>query len=187
MLKQTAIILTTFLFASCWDFYKRPVPEPPSQTKVLGYKPVYSYDSSLLRPQLLGPQAIKYPGKIYVKDNLIFQNDLGNGIHIIDNNDPASAKRVGFIRLLGNTEMSIKGNYIYANSYADLVVIDITDWQNIVEVKRVKQAFSQGNAAQFYRYIPLPEHGVYYECSYNMGIQTGWTKDSIYNYNCYYP
>ena len=187
MLKQSAFILTICLLTSCWGIYKQPVPEPLSEAKVLGYKPVYTTDSSLLQTQLLGPQVIKYPGKIYVKDKLIFQNEFGNGIHIIDNTDPATAKKIAFIRLLGNTEMSIKGNFIYANSYADLVVIDITDWRNIVEVKRVRQAFSHGNGAQFYRYIPLPEHGVYYECRYNNGIQTGWIKDSVHIYSCYYP
>ena len=188
MLKQTALILLTILLSSCWGIYKRPVPEPQSAQKVPGYKPVFSNDSSLLQPKLMAVQPVEYPGKIYVKNSFIFQNELGKGIHVIDNSDPATAKKVGFIRLFGNTEMSIKGNHLYANSYMDLVVIDITDWQNIVEVKRIPHAFSQGSSAQAANYIPLPEHGVYYECSYSFTgqIQTGWIKDSVYTYNCYY-
>ena len=187
MLKQTALCLLVLLLSSCWGIYNRP-SEPTVETKVLGYKPVYSNDSSLLQLQVLSPQQVKYPGKIYVKGTLIFQNELGRGIHVIDNADPSTAKKIGFIRLLGNTEMSIKGNHLYANSYSDLVTIDISDWQNVIEVKRVRQAFSQGNSAHSFNFIPLPERGVYYECSYNVnkGIQTGWIKDSILIYNCYY-
>ena len=136
----------------------------------------------------MASQPVQYPGKIYVKGTLIFQNELGNGIHIIDNADPTIAKRIGYIRLLGNTEMSIKGNFLYANSYADLVIIDVSDWQNPVLVKRLKNAFYQGMTAQTYSFIPLPEHKVYYECpNFYAGIQTGWIKDSVNNYYCYYP
>ena len=187
MLKQTALYLTVLLLTSCWGIYKRPLPDP-FDSKVLGYKPVYSNDSSILLPRLMTAQPVQHPGKIYVKGNLIFQNELGNGIHIIDNTDPATAKRIGYIRLLGNTEMSIKGNFLYANSFADLVIIDISDWQTPVQVKRLRNAFNQGITASVYNFIPLPEHRVHYECpNYYTGIQTGWVKDSVYNYSCYFP
>ena len=187
MLKQTALILTVCLLTSCWGIYKRPLPAPlPS--KVMGYKPVYSNDSSLLLPLVMSPQPVQNAGKIYVKGNLIFQNELGKGIHVIDNTNPATAKRIGYIRLLGNTEMSIKGNFLYANSFADLVIIDVSNWQNPVQVKRLKNAFNQGIAAGAYSFIPLPEHRVNYECpNYYTGIQTGWVKDSVFQYSCYYP
>jgi hypothetical protein len=134
------------------------------------------------------PQPVQHPGKIYVKGTLIFQNELGKGIHVIDNTDPATAKRIGYISLLGNTEMSIKENYLYANSFTDLVIIDVSDWRNPVEVKRIKKAFIQGMTASAYYFIPLPEHGVRYECpNYFTGILTGWVKDSVYSYSCYYP
>lgn len=161
---------------------------PGPDSKVLGYKPVYSTDSSMLLPLVMTPQPVHQAGKIYVKGSLIFQNELGNGIHIIDNSVPAAAKRIGYIRLLGNTEMSIKGNFLYANSFVDLVIIDISNWKNPVQVKRLKNAFQQGITAGVYNFIPLPEHGVRYECpNFYAGIQTGWTKDSVWSYSCYYP
>jgi hypothetical protein len=180
MQKLIAFSIFIIFLASCWDF-RKPY-KPPG--KVLGYKPVFSDDSSLLSVKALGPQPVKYPAKIYVKDNLIFQNDLGYGIHVIDNRDPSSASRVGFLQLRGNSEMSIKGNYLYANSFTDLVVIDITNWQNPIEVKRIHNAFSPGNSISYF--IPLPEHNVYYDCNYFGKIQTGWVKDSVYQ-TCYNP
>jgi hypothetical protein len=189
MLKQTALYLSILFLTSCWGIYRqRPAPNPEPDRKVLGYKPVYSNDSSLLLPRVMPVQPVNEAGKIYVKGNLIFQNELGDGIHVIDNSDPAAAKRIGYIRLLGNTEMSIKGNFLYANSFADLVIIDISNWQNPVQVKRLKYAFQQGATAGRYNFIPLPERGVHYECpNFYFGIQTGWKKDSVWNYGCYYP
>jgi hypothetical protein len=181
-----AFLLLTVVLSSCWDLGRRPNKNP---RKVLGYKPVYSTDPSLLRVQAMGPQAVQFAGKIYVKNNLIFQNDLGYGIHVIDNTNPASATRIGFIRVIGNTEMSIKGNYLYVNSFTDLVVVDVSDWQNVTEVKRIQQAFSQAGGTR--NFIPLPEHRVYYECAGLINntnqFQTGWVRDSVSTYSCYNP
>jgi len=180
MQKLLFFLAFSVLLVSCWDFRK---PIHYRQTKVWGYKPLYTTDSSILRPQVMGPQSVKFPGKIYAKGTLLFQNDLGYGIHVIDNANPAQASRIGFIKLSGNSEMSIKGNFLYANSYTDLVVIDISNWQNITEVKRIHNAFNGGN---MYIFIPLPEHKVFYDCSYSGGLQVGWVRDSVYQ-NCYYP
>ena len=180
-----AVTILAILLSSCWDFNTRPRTNP---RKVLGYKPVYSTDPSQFRVQSMAPQPVKVAGKIYVKDNLIYQNDIGWGVHIIDNTVPSAASRIGFIRVLGNSEMSIKGNFMYVNSFSDLVVIDISNWQNVREVKRMPQAFYAGSAG-YANFIPLPEHNVYFECPgyYNDKIQTGWVKDSVTVYNCYNP
>jgi hypothetical protein len=185
MLKQIiAFLALAVLLSACWDFRTRPQPGP---RMVMGYKPVYSTDSSQFRVLTMGPQPVKNAGKIYVKDQLIFQNDLGWGIHVINNANPSSPSPLGFIRVLGNAEMSIKGNSMFVNSFADLVVLDISDWQNVVEVKRIPQAFHLGNNNHYY--LPLPEHKVYFECPgyFNTKVQTGWVKDSVSTYNCYNP
>jgi hypothetical protein len=175
----TAALVLAVLLTSCWDFTRKPY----NPKKVLGYKPVYTNDASLVMVETLTPQPVRNAGKIYVKGSLIFQNDLGYGIHVIDNSNPATANRIGFIRVVGNSEMSIKGNYLYVNSFGDLVVVDISDWHHVNEVKRMPAAFSQG----YTNFIPLPEHKVYYECPdfFNNKYQIGWVKDSVYNYSCY--
>ena len=190
------LFLSTILLSSCWDFRNNVSPEPPviPPKKVWGYKPVFAVDSSILRVSAAGPQPVKFPAKIYVKGNLIFQNDLGSGIHVIDNTNSSAPHPIGFIKILGNSEISIKGDMLYANSFTDLVVVDVKDWQKATEVKRIKAAFNQGAQAggyPSYNFIPLPEHGVYYDCPWRFGnnmthIQTGWVRDSVYDNNCYY-
>lgn len=182
--------LIILCLSGCWGWQGKP-DRPVTFTKVLGYRPVFTTDTAMLRVQSEPPRSMKNPGKIYVRGNLLFQNDIGYGIHIIDNSIPSQARPIGFIKVNGSSEISITGNYMYVNSFNTLVVIDITDLQNVIVVQRIPDAFQQGLSAGNYQhyYIPPPEHGVYYDCSmtgYQPGmLQTGWVRDSVYNM-CYY-
>ncbi|GAB3894429.1 hypothetical protein GCM10028803_09380 [Larkinella knui] len=84
------------------------------------------------------------PGKIYTKDGFLLINEIKEGIHIIDNRNPASPKMVSFLRIPGNGDMAIRNNILYADSFMDLVAFDISDPQNIREVNRVKDVFPNG-------------------------------------------
>ena len=79
---------------------------------------------------------IERPGKIYIRGNYIFLNELDRGIHIIDNANPSAPKNIAFIDIPGNLDMAVKGNILYADFYTDLVTIDITDPLNTV-VKKI--------------------------------------------------
>ncbi|QGY45188.1 hypothetical protein GM418_16360 [Maribellus comscasis] len=81
------------------------------------------------------------PGKIYFKDGYIFINEELKGIHIIDNQDPTNPQNIGFIEVPGNVDIAIKNNILYADSYVDLVAIDISDISNPQEVNRVEDIF----------------------------------------------
>jgi hypothetical protein len=177
-------LLSLFLL-SCLPKYD-PDRRPPR--KVWGYKPVFSTDTSLLRVMADTARPVKWAGKIYAMNHLILQNELGEGIHVFDNANPAAIRNMGFIRLKGNSEMSIKGSFLYANSFTDLVIVDISNWRYPKEVRRLKNAFQQGGSVSgSYMFIPPPERNVYYECTgFGTGIQTGWEKDSILENNCFY-
>ena len=148
-------------------------------------------DTALLQVLSESPRPMKNAGKIYVRGNLIFQNDVGYGIHVIDNSIPSQARPIGFIKVNGSSELSIKDNNMYVNSFNQIVVLDVSDWQNVRVVKRIPNAFQQGLSAVGFRYyyIPPPEHGVYFDCTmfdYQPGkLQSGWVRDSVFNY-CYY-
>jgi hypothetical protein len=153
----------------------------------MGYKPVYSNDQSVLRVTTTNPREVKWAGKIYTIGQLVFQNEIGRGLHVFNYANPAHPAKAGFINILGNTELSVKGNYLYANSFTDLVVINISDWRNPVEAKRIQNAFQQGQNINYNLLIPPPEHNVNYECIDNSkGIHIGWVKDSVDSYSCYY-
>ena len=57
--------------------------------KVLGYKPIYSNDASLKKVVSDTVRAGKNAGKIYAYQNYLLQCEVGEGIHVIDNSNPA--------------------------------------------------------------------------------------------------
>lgn len=104
--------------------------------------PVYlSYDELRSSVEVKSAQVMEQPGKIYFKDDYIFVNEYQKGIHVIDNSDRTSPQKVAFIDIPGNVDMAIKGAVLYADSYIDLVTIDISDLQNIQEIDRDTNVF----------------------------------------------
>ena len=92
----------------------------------------------------LTAQDLENPGKIYVKDNYLFINEVKKGIHIIDNTNPSLPKAISFIQILGNVDIAVKGNILYADSYTDFVALDISNPNAVKEVSRTKEVFSNG-------------------------------------------
>jgi hypothetical protein len=94
--------------------------------------------------KMLPAQALENPGKIYVKDNYLFINEVKKGIHIIDNANPSEPKVIAFIQILGNVDMAIKGNILYADSYTDFIALDISNPTAVKEISRTNEVFSNG-------------------------------------------
>ncbi len=86
---------------------------------------------------------IERPGKIYIRGNYIFLNEIDRGIHIIDNSNRSAPRRVAFIDIPGNLDMAVKGNILYADFYTDLVAIDITNPEQIVVKKFTESVFPE--------------------------------------------
>lgn len=104
--------------------------------------PIYMSWSDLRKTTVSqAPKAIVEQGKIYIKDNFLFVNEKYKGIHVFDNSNPSGPLDRGFINVPGNVDMAIKGNFLYADSYVDLVVFDISDIENPREVSRMKDIF----------------------------------------------
>jgi hypothetical protein len=176
-MKFASLFFAVICLSSCWPenrFYGEPMP----QYKVWGSKPVYAAETDAKRvfytPQ---KQPLQQAGNIYAFRNFIFQIDVGRGIHVIDNSEPSKADRIGFITMNGCQQISIKGNYLYTNSYADLVTLDISDPVNLKEVSRITNSFPD-----FVYNYPLiqPEESGYYICPRTDSVVVGWVKDSIY-------
>lgn len=89
----------------------------------------------------MAPRAIQYPGKIFTIGQYIFVNEIDRGIHVIDNANPASPKNISFINIPGNMDMSVQNNTLYADSYGDLVAMDVTDVSNVTAKKFVSNVF----------------------------------------------
>ncbi|HEU5291838.1 MAG TPA: hypothetical protein VFU05_14410 [Cyclobacteriaceae bacterium] len=133
-----------FLFESCHD-------QCEDRYTYSYYEPVYT-PLSVIRSSIAvdEPRQITGVGKIYFKDGYLFVNEPGEGIHVIDNHDPANPLRKHFITIPGNYDMAIRNNILYADSYIDLVGLDISNPDQVVEVSRLENIFSQYNSMGFY-------------------------------------
>ena len=129
------MLLISLTFWACEDKVKREV-------SYMANVPVYmSREDFKSAVKKTSQEEIKEPGKIYIKDQYLYINEVKKGIHVIDNSNPASPEYVCFINIPGNVDMAIKGNLLYADSYIDLVVIYIADPKNPEEVDRYANAF----------------------------------------------
>ena len=110
------------------------------------YTPVYK-SLSQVRAEMKStmPKPIKSPGKIYLFGNYIFMNETDKGIHVIDNSNPSSPSRIGYINIPGNLDLAVKGSYLYADSYSDLVVFDISNPVNVTPVKFMNNVFKESD------------------------------------------
>lgn len=128
--KLIIFVFTAIFISSCEDSTFR---------EYKGYAPVYmSYED--LRASVTTKQNVdlENPGKIYYKDNYIFIVEELKGIHVFDNTNPASPVKKVFINLPGVVDISISGYILYADSFVDLVILDVENIDNIHEVGRVK-------------------------------------------------
>ncbi len=66
-------------------------------------------------------------GKICFYQGYLFISEPEKGIHIIDNRNPTSPQNIGFIELLGNADLAVRDNLLYADSFVDLVWFDISN------------------------------------------------------------
>lgn len=81
-------------------------------------------------------------GKIWYDEGFLYVNVPEKGVWVVDNYEPKNPKRVGFIEIPGNVDMAAQGTILYADSYDDLVCIDVSDPQKIKEIKRIPKIFS---------------------------------------------
>ncbi len=90
------------------------------------------------------PVPVESAGKIYAYKDYIFVNELNKGVHVVDNSDPNTPKIKLFIKIDGNVDISIKEDRLYADSYSDLVVFDISDINSIKLVNRLPNVIGGG-------------------------------------------
>jgi hypothetical protein len=147
--------------------------------------PVYmSYEDMRTSVELNSQRELSNPGKLYFYNNLLFIVEDKEGVHIINNEDVSNPTNIGFINIPGNVDIAVKNNMLYADSYIDLVVIDISNLSNPQEVGRVEDVFP---------YV-LPQYDTEYrveQIDEEKGVVIDWevkkiTKD-VENYNHNYP
>ena len=85
---------------------------------------------------------------------------------MVDNSNPESPQIIKFIEIPGSVDMAIKEDILYADSYVDLVAIDISNMDDIREVKRIENVFPY--------MIPACEDGIVENVDRTQGVVVAW-------------
>ncbi len=134
------------------------------------YDPVYLSHTEIKDGlEVMPPAKLKNPGKIYISGNYLFVNDVNSGVHIYDNSNPSSPQNLAFVKIPGNIDIAVKGGTLYADSYVDLVVLDISNPAMPIFQKRVESVFPQRQ----------PARNVWVEIDNNLGIVTEYKAELV--------
>ena len=120
------------------------------------------------------PMPILSSGKIYAYKSYIFINDVDRGFHVIDNQNPTAPKSIAFIKLEGNYDISIKDDKLFADSYGDLVIFDISDINAIQLTSRLENAIYNNDIWLANLEFPQADIYDYSKIDYNKDIVVGW-------------
>lgn len=147
------------------------------QPSNVGYRPVYG-PQEYTEVTWTDPQPITAPGKIYVYGKYLLINEAKKGIHVYDNASPQTPAALGFLRILGNTDMAIKDGVLYADHMGNLVALTISDFAAVQEKGRLELAnWNLG--------VPPPA-GARFECvDPAQGVVVSWKKVESENLKCH--
>lgn len=105
--------------------------------------------------QLKDPQPVTQSGKIYIKDNYLFVNDVNRGFHIYNYSDPSNPVAIAYIEAPGVTDVAMRGTTLYINQAVDLVTL-VFENNTLNTVKRNRDVFPQKTAPDN-SYAPIEE------------------------------
>ncbi len=149
-MKKNSILILTISALTAYVFFLLPgCSKDGTKTQTQRYtytiysNPVYKSRSAVLA-SINGDAntAIQQAGKLYIKDNFIYVNEVNKGIHIINNSNPSKPVQVAFLSIPGNLDIAIKGNILYADMYDELLALDITDPHHAILTNSIKNFFT---------------------------------------------
>ena len=131
----STLLIIYYLFSSCFG-----MAEVDSRSN---FKPVYMKRSVFENSIQFEPaKSTLTSGKIYIKDELMYLNDVNKGFQIYNYSNPNNPVKIGYINIPGSTDVAIRNNVLYVNQATDLVTINYNVSTNSVTVtNRIKNAF----------------------------------------------
>ena len=163
-MKPIRILLFTSLFVvfhSCiWNNQADDMPMQPFPQS--NYSPVTVNRSELETSTTFeNPRTIVNSGKIYVMGQLLFINEKNEGFHVFNNTNPENPVNIGFLKVLGSSDLAVKEGVIYANNAVDLIAIQADyDTASILITKRIANTFPQMISPDGFHYYNSDEDDI---------------------------
>lgn len=113
------------------------------------YRPLLMARSALEQSVALLPaRELRTPGKACRQGQYLFISERYEGVHIINNQDPTRPQKIGFLRIPGTLDLSVRNYLLYADNGVDLITVDWSNLSAVRVVGRVRAALPE---------LPLPE------------------------------
>lgn len=152
-MKKSTLLLLFIMLLSVFILWNTNLTSTADSAD-FGYKPILMTRSELENSvSYIESRKLERPGKMYIRGNTLFINELFRGVHVIDNFNPENPKHLGFITIPGCIDIAVDRNMLYADNAVDLVAIDISSLENINVTKRIKNVFPELTPPE-YEYIP---------------------------------
>ena len=174
MQPKNACLFALFLSLCLWSSCDK---ESPVFYSGAGKKPIYAPLSALRDIRNEAPQPIGQSGTIFLRDTLLFLLDQGKGIHVFDISDSLNTVALTFFNIPAATDFVLSGSVLYADSWKDLVVIDISNLFQIHEISRIANVLTPA--------LYPPEFKGPFECvDESKGAVIGWENAELDNVKC---
>ena len=167
------------LLASC-SLFKDEVLDDREMVDVAYFVPQYETTSQLAaKVTIESPKDYAEAGKIVTYQNYIFINKPNEGVHVVDNSNPAAPVNLHFINIPGSLDLSIIDDHLYSDMFSALVVFNISDvtQPDLIEDFTVEDVFYYNPYRTIDTASRLEESYAYtqYESiDESRGIVTGW-------------
>ena len=176
MKKLILFLAVAGLFVSCEKKYSETITYKVNE-------PVYMSPEAFLKSVVVTndvQHAVSGSGKICFYNGYLYISEPGKGIHIIDNRLPQNPHAVGFIELMGNADLAIRNNLLYADTYSNLVWFDISNPAKPQIVDILEHVF-QNVLPPVDNEFGIDYNAVYSEEAKTKGIIVGWklTKKEV--------
>ena len=167
------------LLASC-SLFKDEIIDDREMVDVAYFVPQYETTAQLAaKVTVESPKDYAEAGKIVTYQNYIFINKPNEGIHVVDNSNPATPVNLHFINIPGSLDLTIIDDHLYSDMFSALVVFDISDvtLPDLIEDFTVEEVFYY-NPYRTLDNVSRPEvdydYTQYESIDDSRGIVTGW-------------
>lgn len=153
------------------------VPNDVSFFNGFGKRPIYVQEDELndIKNEASHPRLTS--GPIFSKDSLLFITEVYRGIHVYNVKDSLNIRYLTFFKIPAITDFTISGDRLYADSWTDLVTIDISDIYSISTVNRENDAFEP--------ILAPPLYNGWFECvDLDKGAVVEWEEAQLTDAKC---
>ncbi|MBK8558150.1 MAG: hypothetical protein IPL65_21515 [Lewinellaceae bacterium] len=151
--------------------------EPAEGFSGTGLRPVYLPVSELSNVGNLPEQALEQTGTIFLQDSLFFILEQKKGIHVYFVKDSLNFDYLTFIKIPAISDFTVSGTRLYADSWKDLLTIDIS---NILQVKLLNR-----QTDVFSPLLSPPLYNGIFECvDESRGAVVGWETAELETVSC---